>query len=125
MRDKDVEQKRQAISNTLKFQKQVLAMQPNAVFASIVDRKPYDQLSSEETAMLTARSSESGSSAVKTSNPFKAPPTKTKHKVSNLMFGSRDDSVELMMATNSSHISSSRKKGSEVVINEQSSGVLE
>ena len=83
-----------------------------------MDRKPYEQLSSEETAMLTARSSESGStSAVKTSNPFKAP-TNKKHKVSNLMFGSRDDSVELMMATNSSMISSSRKKGSEVVINE-------
>ena len=89
-------------------------MQPNSVFASLVDRKPYERLSNEELNALTARSSTTGSIG-RHSNPFK----NKKNQVSNLMFGTRDDSVELMMQNSTSLASSSRKKPSgDVIINE-------
>ena len=50
--DKDVEKKRDAIQNTLKVQKQLIMNQPNAVFASSVERyekAPTEQLSSMRT----------------------------------------------------------------------------
>lgn len=91
-------------------------MQPNAVFASIVDRKPYEHIGSEENLLLTARSS----TGTINSSPFK------EGKVSNLMFGTREDSVELMMHNSSTVASSSKKCGSsEVYINEQSSHTID
>ena len=101
-------------------------MQPNAVFASIVDRKPYEQLSNEELAVLQTKQSSSGS--VNKSGPFK---NKGGKQSSNLMFGSRDDSVELMMQNSTSLGGSTSKnaavgkKNKDVAINEQSSDMLE
>ena len=82
-------------------------MQPNAVFCSVVDRKPYEQLSNDDAMLLTTRTTSTSGSMNQTQNPFKM---RGKDKISNMMFGTRDESVELMMQNSTSMGSTMKTK---------------
>ena len=82
-------------------------MQPNAVFCSVVDRKPYEQLSNDDAMLLTTRTTSTSGSMNQTQNPFK---NRGKDKISNMMFGTRDESVELMMQNSTSMGSTMKTK---------------
>jgi hypothetical protein len=75
-------------------------MQPNACFASGSDRKPYDHLSSEQLALLTADTSATSHNL----NPFKG----GKDRVSNrdFGFGKQNSSGELGVMGGKSHTGS-------------------
>ena len=100
VKDNDVLHKRNAIQNTLKFQKQVFSLQPNAVFTSATDRKPFDSISTSDIALLNTPSNVSAAIG---NNPFKT-------KKGKGLFVGNSNSGELMINLGTStKVSSNRK----------------